>query len=136
MKSMFRISQSIDFCYGHRLLGYDGKCRFLHGHNGRAELTLEGAEVNDQGMVVDFAEIKRSIRTWIEDELDHRTILSEDDPLLATLQEHDEPIVVIKGNPTAENIARLIYEKASSEGFPVTQVALWETPKSCAIYRP
>ncbi|HTN74144.1 MAG TPA: 6-carboxytetrahydropterin synthase, partial [Pirellulaceae bacterium] len=38
---MYRVSREIDFCYGHRLLNYDGKCKYLHGHNGRAVITIE-----------------------------------------------------------------------------------------------
>lgn len=130
----FRVTQCIDFCYGHRLLNYDGKCRHLHGHNGRALIVLEGEELDEHGMVVDFAEIKRSIRTWIDDELDHRMILNENDPVLAFLREQNEPLSVVSVNPTAENIAKMIFDYAKSQGFPVAEVSLWETPFSYATY--
>ena len=69
---MFRVTQEIDFCYGHRLLNYPGKCRHLHGHNGRVLIALEGERLDARGMLVDFGDIKRSIRTWIDlNELDH-----------------------------------------------------------------
>ena len=42
---MYRVTREIDFCYGHRLLNYEGKCRHLHGHNGRAVITLQGPEL-------------------------------------------------------------------------------------------
>ena len=54
---MFRVSKEIDFCYGHRLLRYEGKCRHLHGHNGRAVIVLEGESLDERGMLVDFADI-------------------------------------------------------------------------------
>ncbi len=127
---LFRVTQRIDFCYGHRLLNYDGKCKYLHGHNGRAVISLEGESLDERGMLVDFTDIKRSLRGWIDQELDHRMILHEDDPLLALLQGHDQPVFVIPHNPTAENIARLIYEYAQKQGFPVVEVMLWETPDS------
>ena len=83
---MFRVTQHIDFCYGHRLLNYGGKCRHLHGHNGRAVIVMEGAELGPCDMLVDFAEIKAALRTWIDGELDHRMILCERDPALPRLQ--------------------------------------------------
>lgn len=132
---MFRVTQQIDFCYGHRLLNYEGKCRHLHGHNGRAMISLEGEALDHRGMLVDFTDIKRSLRTWIDDELDHRMILHRDDPLLPVLQAHNQPVYVVGHNPTAENIARLIYDRAHEQGFPVVEVTLWETPNSSAVYK-
>ena len=52
---MYQVTREIDFCYGHRLLNYDGKCRHLHGHNGRAVLTLAAPELDGLGMVMDFS---------------------------------------------------------------------------------
>lgn len=132
---MFRVTQQIDFCYGHRLLSYEGKCRYLHGHNGRAVITLEGERLDHRGMLVDFTDIKRSLRTWIDDELDHRMIMHQDDPLLPILQAHSQPVYVVPHNPTAENIARLIFERAREHGFPVVEVILWETPNSSAVFK-
>ncbi|MES2790262.1 MAG: 6-carboxytetrahydropterin synthase QueD [Planctomycetota bacterium] len=131
---MFRVTQEIDFCYGHRLLNYAGKCRHLHGHNGRVLITLEAEELDSRGMLVDFSDIKQSIRTWVDNELDHRMILNESDPMVSVLQDHHEPLFLIPHNPTAENIARLIFEETKARGFPVIEVSLWETPKSYASY--
>lgn len=132
---MFRVTQEIDFCYGHRLLNYSGKCRHLHGHNGVAVIVLEAPQLDQRGMLVDFTDIKGVLRTWIDQELDHRMILHEADPVLPTLREMGEPVYVIRENPTAENIARLIYERAREHGFPVLEVTLWETAKASATYR-
>lgn len=131
---MYRVTQEIEFCYGHRLLNYDGKCRHLHGHNGKAVIVLEGESLDDRGMLIDFTDIKRKIRCWIEENLDHRMILCEDDPLLPTLLEAGEPLFVIPVNPTAESIAQLIFQQAREHGLPVVEVKLWETSKSCATY--
>jgi 6-pyruvoyltetrahydropterin/6-carboxytetrahydropterin synthase len=131
---MFRVTQHIDFCYGHRLLNYEGKCRFLHGHNGQAVITLTGDRLDARGMLVDFTDIKRSLRTWIDDCLDHRMILHRDDPALPFLIEQCEPLHVISANPTAENLAKLIFEFAIRQGLPVQDVVLWETSKSFAGY--
>jgi len=132
---MFRVTQEIDFCYGHRLLNYTGKCRHLHGHNGRVLITLESDELDSRGMLVDFTDIKNSIRTWVDNELDHRMILNEADPIIPTLRQFNEPLFLIPQNPTAENIAKLIFELTRDRGFPVVEVSLWETPKSYATYR-
>jgi 6-pyruvoyltetrahydropterin/6-carboxytetrahydropterin synthase len=133
---MYRVMQEIEFCYGHRLLNYSGKCRFLHGHNGRVVIALEGERLDNRGMLVDFSDIKRSIRTWIDDELDHRMILNQDDPIVPYLREQKEPICVIPANPTAENIAKLVFDYTQQQGFPVVEVSLWETPRSLATYCP
>jgi 6-pyruvoyltetrahydropterin/6-carboxytetrahydropterin synthase len=131
---MFRVTQHIDFCYGHRLLNYEGKCKNLHGHNGRAVISLEGEALDARGMLVDFTDIKKSLRSWIDDSLDHRMILNQEDPLLPLLIEHRQPVHVIPCNPTAENIARLIFDKAHELGFPVIEVVLWESRNSHAAY--
>ncbi|MEW4529549.1 6-carboxytetrahydropterin synthase [Maioricimonas sp. JC845] len=132
---MFRVVQEISFCYGHRLLDYDGKCRNLHGHNARALVTLESESLDERGMVIDFGDIKRSLQTWIDEQLDHKMLLCRDDPVLAVLKNLGEPVFEMDVNPTAENIARLIFEEAERRGLPVVEVALWETPRSCAVYR-
>ncbi len=133
---MFRVTREIHFCYGHRLLNYEGKCRHLHGHNGKAIIVLEANELDALGMVVDFSRIKKVVQTWIDETLDHKMILHRNDPLLPELLRQKEPIVIIDVNPTAENIARMIFEHAKSQGLPVVEVALWETENSFATYRP
>src|SRR3954451_7476395 len=92
---MYRVTREIEFCYGHRLLNYDGKCKHLHGHNGRAVIVLESESLDDRGMVLDFTDIKRVVSRWIDDELDHRMILRRDDPAVSVLQELGEPLCLI-----------------------------------------
>ena len=132
---MYRIVREIDFCYGHRLIRYEGKCSHLHGHNGKAVITLEGPELDDRGMLVDFSDVKRHLQRWIDENLDHNMLLCQDDPLLPVLQERGERVFITNENPTAENIARLIYEHAREAGLPVVEVTLWETPRCHASYR-
>ncbi|MDX1963801.1 MAG: 6-carboxytetrahydropterin synthase [Pirellulales bacterium] len=132
---MYRVSRQIDFCYGHRLLNYDGKCRYLHGHNGRAIITIEAAQLDARGMVLDFTDIKRVVSEWIDRELDHRMLLHQDDPYVPVLRQMGEPVKLLDVNPTAENIARLIHEFAVSQGFPVVETNLWETQNCYATYR-
>jgi 6-pyruvoyltetrahydropterin/6-carboxytetrahydropterin synthase len=131
---MFRVTREINFCYGHRLLNYDGKCRHLHGHNGKAVLSLESPELDSLGMVMDFSRIKRVMQTWIDENFDHRMLLHKDDPILPFLRQLGEPAFVMDVNPTAENIAKLIHDYAAIQGFPVTEVRLWETESCFATY--
>ncbi len=131
---MFSVTREISFCYGHRLLHYEGKCRHLHGHNGRAVITLAAATLDEQGMVMDFTRLKRVVGGWIDDTLDHKMLLHRDDPVLPFLHQQGEPVVVLDVNPTAENIARLIFDHASAAGFPVVEVKLWETDTCYASY--
>ena len=133
---MFRVTREIDFCYGHRLLNYEGKCRYLHGHNGKAVIAIQGAELDHRGMLVDFSDIKRAVSTWIDDNLDHRMLLHREDPFVPLLQKMGEPMYLMDENPTAENIARLIGDYAITRGFPVVECQLWETPRCFATYRP
>ena len=132
---MFQVTRELRFCYGHRLLNYDGKCRHLHGHNGRAIITLESERLDPLGMVVDFSAIKRVVNAWIDANLDHRMILHKDDPILPTFKQQGEPFFLLDVNPTAENIAKLIFDFVASQGFPVVEVKLWETEDSFAVYR-
>ena len=131
---MFHVTRNIDFCYGHRLLNYDGKCKNLHGHNGRAVIKMASKSLDELGMVLDFGEIKRVVNQWVDDTLDHRMILHKDDPVVPMLQEMGEPMHLIDENPTAENIARLIGEFAIRHGLPLVQVDLWETRNCYATF--
>jgi 6-pyruvoyltetrahydropterin/6-carboxytetrahydropterin synthase len=131
---MFRVTRQIDFCYGHRLLNYEGKCKYLHGHNGRAIITLQSDHLDQRGMVLDFTDIKRIVSGWIDQNLDHRMILHRDDPAVPTLRQMGEPIYLIDVNPTAENIAKLIFDYTKSQGFPIVECRLWETPNCFATY--
>lgn len=133
---MFRVTRQIDFCYGHRLLNYDGKCRYLHGHNGRVEIALEAPELDERGMVLDFSDIKRVVSHWIDNTLDHRMLLRRDDPAAPILAKMGEPLFLMDENPTAENIAKLIFDFTRDHGFPIVEANLWETPNCCATYRP
>lgn len=131
---MYRITREIEFCYGHRLLDYEGKCRHLHGHNGRAVITLAAADLDRLGMVLDFSRLKQVVGRWIEETLDHKMLLHEADPVLPFLRQQGEPVYVMQVNPTAENIARLIFDYTAAQGFPVIEVQLWETEHCYATY--
>src|ERR1700752_1314032 len=104
---MFRVTREISFCYGHRLLNYDGKCRHLHGHNGKAVITVEAPALDPLGMVIDFSQLKKVVGGWIDEKLDHKMLLHKDDPVIPELRRLGEQFVTLDVNPTAENIAKL-----------------------------
>ena len=131
---MFYVSREIDFCYGHRLLNYEGKCRHLHGRNGRAVIKIGAEQLDHRGMVVDFKDVKVAVAGWIDDNLDHRMLLHREDPVVEYFQSQNEPLYLLDENPTAENIAKLIFQVGVDHGFPIIEVDLWETPHCFATY--
>ena len=131
---MYLVTKRIEFCYGHRLLDYDGSCKHPHGHNAVAEIDVRTDALDRRNMVADFSDIKRLVKGWIDQELDHKMILRQDDPLVGPLRELGEPMYLLESNPTVERIARLIFEKTQELGFRVVSVRVWETPSSFAAY--
>src|SRR4030095_240169 len=104
---MYLATKRIDFCYGHRLLDYDGVCKHPHGHNAIAEIDVRTDALDSRNMVADFSDIKRLVKGWIDRELDHKMILRHDDPLVGPLRDLGEPMYLLESNPTVERIARL-----------------------------
>jgi 6-pyruvoyltetrahydropterin/6-carboxytetrahydropterin synthase len=133
---MYAVTKEIHFCYGHRLLNHKGKCCNLHGHNAKAVIRLESEQLDSLGMVCDFSDIGDYVKGWIEQTLDHNMLLHRDDPVLPLLQQAGESVYVMQSNPTAENIARLIFDYVEAGGFPVVEVAIFETESALASYRP
>ncbi|MDP3921683.1 MAG: 6-carboxytetrahydropterin synthase [Candidatus Omnitrophota bacterium] len=131
---MYLVICEINFSYGHRLLNYDGKCAHIHGHNARVQLEVSSQKLNSQGMVMDFYEIRKAVAARIDEALDHRLILQSSDPLAKIISETGEPVVTMDGPPTAEALARWIFDEARTLRVPVSRVTLWETPTSAAVY--
>lgn len=112
------------FDAAHALPGYDGPCRFLHGHTWDIEATLAGQHLDDVGMLYDFKAIKRDLHAILEN-FDHRCI------------NEVAPFDVI--NPTAEHMARVIFyelEKTLPAPISLKEVAVWESPIARVAYRP
>ena len=130
----YSVTKRIEFCYGHRLLDYDGICKHPHGHNAVAEIEVRTAALDERAMVCDFSDIKRVVKGWVDRELDHKMILRRDDPLVGPLRALGEPVYLVDSNPTVECIARIIHDQAKTSGFPVVRVTVWETPSSYATY--
>jgi 6-pyruvoyltetrahydropterin/6-carboxytetrahydropterin synthase len=123
---MFEVSVEQTFAAGHALRNYHGKCENVHGHNYRVQMTVQGEELNAIGLLVDFVELKRLIGRVV-DYLDHRFI------------NELPPFDVL--NPSAENIAKYFHDQVSGElrnDVPVriSEVKVWETDTSVAVYRP
>ncbi len=122
---MFEVTIEETFAAGHALRNYRGKCENVHGHNYRCQVVVEGAELDDIGLLVDFVELKRVVHAVL-DRLDHQWL------------NEFPPFDVL--NPSAENMARYIYEQVL-EGLKVRQgvrlglVRLWETDTAYATYR-
>ena len=131
---MYKVSKEIHFCYGHRLLNYDGKCAHPHGHNGKIVIELEAAKLDGRGMVVDFGDVKDIVQKWVDEQLDHKMILKKEDSLVGVLKGMKEPYFLMDENPTAENLAKLVYQFAKSKKLPVESVTFWETVSSSATY--
>ena len=132
---MYTVTKEIHFCYGHRLVNHKGKCRNLHGHNAMAVIKLESETLDEMGMVVDFADIGDYVKSWINEKVDHKMLMFKEDPFLPAVQMANEPVFIMDCNPTAENIARLIFDYVEQGGFPVVEVALHETDSALASYR-
>jgi 6-pyruvoyltetrahydropterin/6-carboxytetrahydropterin synthase len=131
---MYVVTKRIDFCYGHRLLDYNGICKHPHGHNAVVEVDVRTDALDQRNMVADFADIKLLVKGWIDRELDHKMILRQDDPLVEPLEALGEPIFKLESNPTVERIAKLIFDMSRDQGLNVVQVRVWETPTSWAAY--
>lgn len=132
---LHKVVKTIDFCYGHRLLDYEGKCRHLHGHNGLLEVEIESESLDHRGMVMDFSDLRGVVKDWVDRNLDHKMLLHKDDPVASILSEMGEPFYPMEDNPTAENILKHIYRQIRKEGLMVSEMRLWETPSSYASYR-
>jgi len=132
--SQYQIIKKISFCYGHRLLGHQGKCKNLHGHNATLEIILQSSQLNALGMVVDFSDVKKIMKNYIDEKIDHKMILFKEDPYLEILKKQNEPLFVMDQNPTAENLAKHLFEVAKKNKLPVIEVRLLETETSIATY--
>ncbi len=131
---MYQVTKQFNFSYGHRLIKHKGKCERYHGHNGLVEVVCEGPELNDNRMLIDFDIISKALKSWIDDTLDHRMILNEKDEMIPLLKKKGEPFVTMPDDPTAESLAKLIFDRAVQAGLPVKRVIVWETPTSQASF--
>lgn len=130
-----------DISCGHRVVGHETKCKYLHGHNYRFHFRMEADELDSLGMVVDFGVIKSKLCEWLENNFDHKTLIWENDPKLEQLMEiFPSSIFITPFNPTAENIAEYMVQVIALNLFSDSSVRLVEcrveeTRKCSAIYK-
>lgn len=122
---MFTVSKEVDFAAAHFIRGHRGECRHLHGHTYRVKVSVEASELDDLGMVVDFADLKKALQEAVAP-FDHR-VINEVPPFDET-------------NTTAELIARHVFESVSAgiadDRVRVARVEVAENPSSSAVYEP
>ncbi len=133
------IMRRIKFCAGHRLHRHGGKCEFFHGHNYVADFYVTADEVDDVGRVIDFADLKKLFKGWLDEHWDHGFILNkmDDNGLAAVKMVEPCKYFVLPYNPTAENMAiYLLHEVCptllAGTGATATKVVIWETEEAFA----
>lgn len=125
-KFLFELNVRENFEAAHKIKNYPGKCARLHGHNWIVEASVKGSKLNDLGILIDFKILKSELKKVLE-EFDHQYL--------------NELEIFTKKNPTAENLAKIIFEKLSeseifNENAKLSAVKIYESPKSCVIYSP
>jgi 6-pyruvoyltetrahydropterin/6-carboxytetrahydropterin synthase len=119
---MFEICVEHTFSAGHALRNYRGKCENVHGHNYRVQVCLAGPQLDENGLLFDFSELKKRLRAASE-YLDHQFIND--------LKPFD------RINPTAENLAKFFFDEIQKDlKIPIAYVRVWETDTAFAVYRP
>lgn len=136
---MYYVTKEFKWDMAHRLPTHEWKCWNVHWHTYRAMISLMGEEVQEKwpetGMLKDFWNLK-PIKDWIDENWDHAYVWSRDDKVVEFLKGEWFRTYMMENNPTAENMARLLYEKVA-EFFPdiwINKVVVYETPTSFAEY--
>ena len=135
---MGQATRKLEFDAAHRVMKHESKCRNLHGHRYVVELTVQG-RLDDLGRVIDFGDMKRIFGGWIDEALDHGTILNkDDDDLIALCHSKGWKYYLMDSNPTAENMARELFDKAvellSPRRIWTIGVRVYETPNCWSDY--
>ena len=140
-----RVTKEVQFDLAHRIPNHKGKCRNLHGHTYKVQVTLDGI-VNDEmespseGMTIDFKDLKQILDKVIVEPYDHVTMLYIQDPLVPYFIEMKEKfdlnVHFVSYIPTAENMSLRFFDKIQNElngcDIKVVSVKVWETPTSFA----
>ncbi len=140
----YTVSKTFRFEAGHRVwnqelntiegVQFENKCRNIHGHSYEVEVKIDSLTLNNYGVVIDFTHIKYYMQQLIE-KLDHAFIIDINDPLYETIKATNTKIFEVNFVPTAENLARFIYNYLKEYIPNVSEVIVYETKTSYAIYR-
>ncbi len=136
---MMTVTRYHDISCGHRVVGHENKCQYIHGHNYRAVFTCAGT-LDSVGRVIDFGVIKERLCQWLEYHWDHKLLLWVDDPLLPAIRAASpESVFVVPFNPTAENMAQYLVEtvgpaQLAGTGVTLVRCTVEETRKCSAAY--
>lgn len=117
--STIRITKQFSFETGHALYGYDGKCRNVHGHSYKLSVTVIGEPISDAdhvkfGMVIDFGDLKKIVKSEIVDQFDHATVFNKNTPhleLAKELKDRGHHVILVEYQPTSENMVIDFAEK-------------------------
>jgi 6-pyruvoyltetrahydropterin/6-carboxytetrahydropterin synthase len=136
---VFTINRRLEFDAGHRVYMHESKCNNIHGHRYVVEIECTGS-LDNIGRVIDFSVVKKVCGTWIDDNLDHGMLLWVKDPLVSTWEQMgNQKFYVMNDNPTAENIAKHLYDvfnhQLDQHGVRVLSVLVHETPNCRAMYK-
>lgn len=133
------IMRRFSFCAGHRLVGHEGKCQNLHGHNYVIEVYVTGQEQDAVGRILDFKQLKLRCKGWIDENWDHTFVLWDQDQngLDAIRSSQPHRIYELDSNPTAENMAKHFLEHVcpkilADTGASAFKVRLWESEETYA----
>jgi len=135
---MITCSRYHDFSAGHRVVGHENKCKYLHGHNYRVTFTCRAEALDPLGRVIDFGVMKTKLCNWLEDNWDHRMLMWSEDPYVKYPNLVNDPsIVQVPFNPTAENMAEYLLRmvglnQLSGTGVELVEVEVSETRKCSA----
>lgn len=144
-----KIVKIIQWDMGHRVLNHRSICKGIHGHRYKAEICLDGdivtkSGVSEEGMVIDFADIKKTAKSFIQDELDHAFMIWNKDKELIEFFRNSKghKPVFVPFTPTAENVAKYIFDILNTKfkdvfktGLKLHSIKLWETPTSYVVYQ-
>ena len=135
---MYSVTKEYSFDSAHRLVqGYAGKCAHVHGHTWRIRVTAKSETLNLFGFVTDFSLFK-PLKDWIDEHLDHATMVSMHDlPLIKWLIENNQRHFICAENPTSEYLCKFLFGVADEFlHLNPSAVEIDETCTSCARYEP
>lgn len=141
--SKIRITKQFSFETGHALYGYDGKCKNVHGHSYKLSVTVIGTPISDTsnvkyGMVIDFSDLKKIVKSEIVDIFDHATVFNKNTPhveLAKELGDRGHNVLLVDYQPTSEmmiiDFAKKV-KKYLPENIQLFSLRLQETDSSFA----